>query len=102
MEVVVIPTVLSYDMSGLCFCIYHFFLFEQITPGWNGTTLKPNSQFTYSKVYYMFRSMYQQQVGPEHGYTTYIMRSLRSPPAHKVSKQLGKIEIKKKIKTFNI
>ena len=40
------------------------------------------------------RSMYQQQVGPEHGYTTYIMRSLRSPPAHKVPTQLGKLEIK--------
>ena len=46
----------------------------------------------------MFRSMYQQQVGPEHGYTTYIMRSLRSPPAQKVSKQLGKLEIKKKFR----
>lgn len=42
----------------------------------------------------MFRSMYQQQVGPEHGYTTYIMRSLRSPPAQKVPTQLGKLEIK--------
>ena len=40
--------------------------------------------------------MYQQQVEPEHGYTTYIMRSLRSPPAHKVPKHLGKLEIERK------
>lgn len=39
--------------------------------------------------------MYQQQVEPEHGYTTYIMRSLRSPPAQQVSKQLGKMEIER-------
>ena len=71
--------------------------FWQITPGWNGTMLKPNTSpksLAYSKVYYMIRSMYQQQVEPEHGYTTYIMRSLRSPPAQQVSKQLGKMEIK--------
>ena len=58
--------------------------------------LKPNispKSLAYSKVYDISRSMYQQQVDPEHGYTTYIMRSLRSPPAQKVPKQLAKLEI---------
>ena len=69
------------------------FSFGQIAPGWNHVKAK-HKPLAYSKVYDIIRSMYHQQVDPEHGYTTYIMRSLRSPPAQKVPTQLGKLEIK--------